>query len=75
MHAMPVEVVQARPDHPVDKVAELIWSVDVPLMDYLFQGRQGWDRMLSTDWPEDMGLVCHSRALLAIDDRDIVGLC
>jgi ribosomal protein S18 acetylase RimI-like enzyme len=69
-----VEIVKGSPNHASAKIAELIWSVDVPLVNYLFQGRRNWDRMAAVEWPESVGLVCYSESLLAIDGDKIVGI-
>ena len=71
---MQTQIIPARPNRDENKVAELIWSVDVPLMSYLFHDEETWARLLAVDWPNRSGLVCHARAHLAVNNRQVVGV-
>jgi ribosomal protein S18 acetylase RimI-like enzyme len=71
---MQTEIIPARPDVDERRVAELIWTVNVPLMSYLFHDEETWARLLATDWRHVNGLVCHAKAHLAVDDGKVVGV-
>lgn len=71
---MKTQVIPARPDRDEKEAAELIWTVDVPLMSYLFHDEETWARLLTTDWPNENGLGCHARTHLAVDDGQVVGV-
>jgi ribosomal protein S18 acetylase RimI-like enzyme len=71
---MAIEIIQGRADHPVQRVADLIWTTDSPLVDYLFMGQANWDRMVAINWPQNIGGICHSQSRLAVEQGEIVGI-
>jgi len=66
-------LVQATTDHPSEPIADLIWTVDVALMKYLFGTVDRWRRVFADDWPRSNGIVCHKQATLAMQGDAIVG--
>ena len=71
---MSIKIVAANPEHSATVVAELIWSADPALMNYLFQGKPNWLRVCTREWPRMNGLVAHARAHVAIDEDAVVGI-
>ncbi|MEO1092037.1 MAG: GNAT family N-acetyltransferase [Pseudomonadota bacterium] len=71
---MTITIVPARPEHRFDVVADLVWSVDGPIMRYLFQNERQWQRIVAADWPESKGLVCHGQTVLAVEADAVVGV-
>lgn len=71
---MAIEIIQGRADHPVQRVADLIWTVDVPLVDYLCKGRANWNWMAAIEWPQASGLVVHGQSRVAVERDQILGI-
>ncbi len=71
---MAIEIVSARPQDDANQVADLIWTVYVPLMEYIFGAGERWRRLLAVDWPHLDGIMCHAGADLAIEDGRILGV-
>ncbi|MBG6144585.1 hypothetical protein IWQ55_003039 [Labrenzia sp. EL_208] len=63
---MSVCIVDAQAEHPSGPIADLIWTVDKPLMTILFGTRDRWRRVFASDWPENKGIVCHKQMTLAV---------
>jgi len=70
----PVEIIPGRPEQGGAELADLIWTVDPHLMQYLCNDEAGWRRLFLADWPQENGFVNHSHADLAILDDRIVGV-
>lgn len=71
---MGISLVQAEPTHPPGPVADLIWTVDVPLMRFLFGTKELWRRVFAYDWTETKGIVCHNQSTLAMRGQEILGV-
>ncbi len=71
---MDIAIVDAQPDHPPEPVADLIWTVDVALMTFLFGTRDRWRRVFAYDWPAQKGIVCHRQTSLAMRGEETVGV-
>lgn len=59
-------IADAQAEHPSGPIADLIWTVDKPLMTILFGTRDRWRRVFASDWPENKGIVCHKQMTLAV---------
>ncbi len=70
---MTVSIGAATASDPSDTVADLIWTVDVPLMRFLFGTIDRWRRVFADEWPEENGIVCHAQTTLARDDDVLLG--
>ena len=71
---MDITILEATGNHPSDPVADLIWTVDTPLMKFLFGTRDRWRRVFAYDWPQTHGIVCHRQTTLAMRGREILGI-
>ncbi|WP_172670773.1 GNAT family N-acetyltransferase [Labrenzia sp. DG1229] len=71
---MSVSIVDAKAEHPARPIADLIWTVDKPLMTFLFGTRDRWRRVFACDWPESKGIVCHKQMTLAVRNEEILGV-
>lgn len=71
---MSVCIVDAQAEHPSGPIADLIWTVDKPLMTFLFGTRDRWRRVFASDWPENKGIVCHKQMTLAVRNQEILGV-
>ena len=74
LSAMDLSILPAKASHQPDPVANLIWTVDPPLMKFLFGTEERWRRVFSYDWSETEGIVCHEQTTLAMQGEDIVGV-
>lgn len=71
---MDIDIRAARPSDPSDPIADLIWTVDVPLMRFLFQTMERWRRVFAYDWKETRGIVCHKQSTVALKHGDVLGV-
>lgn len=71
---MSVCIADAQAEHPSGPIADLIWTVDKPLMTILFGTRDRWRRVFASDWPENKGIVCHKQMTLAVRNQEILGV-
>ncbi len=63
---MGVYMIEAQAEHPAGPITDLIWTVDKPLMTFLFGTRNRWRRVFASDWPESKGIVGHKQMALAV---------
>ncbi|WP_377189172.1 hypothetical protein [Ruegeria meonggei] len=71
---MQTSVVEARADTPPGPIADLIWTVDIPLMKFLFGTKGRWHRVFAYDWSETTGIVCHKQTCLAMQGQKVAGV-
>lgn len=71
---MELSIRPAMANHSPEPVADLIWTVDPPLMKFLFGSEERWRRVFAYDWPETEGIVCHKQTTLAMQGEDILGV-
>ena len=64
----------AAPHIDMDRMAELLWSSDPKLNEYIYQSSSVLRRIIKAEWPEDRGLLCHKQALTAVSDGSLLGL-
>ncbi|PRY19617.1 hypothetical protein CLV78_12033 [Aliiruegeria haliotis] len=71
---MELSILPAKANQPPEPVADLIWTVDPPLMKFLFGSEERWRRVFAYDWPEVQGIVCHKQTTLAMQGEEILGV-
>lgn len=65
----------ATPQAGTERVADLIWTVDPALCEFLFRGdRPTWRELLRTDWSQDVGLLSHCHSRVALVDDQVAGV-
>ncbi|MGH6932468.1 MAG: GNAT family N-acetyltransferase [Dongiaceae bacterium] len=65
----------ATPQASTERVADLIWTVDPKLCEFLFRGDvPTWRELLRTDWSQAVGLLSHSHSRIALVDNQIAGV-
>ncbi len=69
--AQEVSIGPASPSPCDDRIADLIWDVDPPLMRFLFRDSHAlWRRLVQADWGSEDGWFSHRNAILArLQDR------
>ncbi len=72
---MQVSIKAGQPDHASERIAELIWSTDPVLMNFMFGDISAFRRATAREWPSDAGLICYKQAFVAEANDEIVGLC
>lgn len=72
---MQVTIKAARPDDSSARIADLIWSTDPELMNFMFDDVSVFQRAIKREWPSEKGLLCHKQAFVAEASDEIVGLC
>ncbi len=70
-----VTIGPARADLPPEPIAELIWSTDPALMDFMFRELSVFEKVVKREWPLKEGLICHKQAIVAVSADEFVGLC
>jgi len=65
----------ATPQASTERVADLIWTVDPKVCEFLFRGdRPTWRELLRADWSQDIGLLSHSHSRVALIDDEVAGV-
>jgi len=72
---MQININPGHPDQSSDRIAELIWSTDPVLMNFMFGEMSVFQRAAAREWPSEAGILCHKQAVVAQTDDRIVGLC
>ncbi len=72
---MQIHIKPGRPDQSSDRIAELIWSTDPVLMNFMFGEISVFQRATAQEWPSKAGILCHKQAFVAEAGDKIVGLC
>lgn len=70
---MSIEIRPARPEDFSNELADLHWSVDEPVFEYLCRSREDWHRMFAADWPHQDGITCHAWTHLAVEEGRVLG--
>jgi ribosomal protein S18 acetylase RimI-like enzyme len=69
-----VEIIPARPEHGGNQLADLIWTDDVHLMQFLFKTKDNWRRLHLVEWPNPEGFLCYGCARAAMLDGRLAGV-
>jgi ribosomal protein S18 acetylase RimI-like enzyme len=69
-----INLIEGRVNHSTERIAELIWTVDVNLMKFLFGSPENWHRLFAIDWCEAEGALSHSNAVVAIEGDQVLGV-
>lgn len=69
-----IEIVPGRPEHGGNQLADLIWTVDAHLMQFLLKTRDNWRRLHLVEWPHREGTFCYGHSRVAMLDGRLAGV-